>query len=388
MPVRWLGSWEGGRIRATGKGTSVWMIERRIEGERYAISLDVTTESQALTELAIFLKDPEAYKAALEGMLAASTAPLVLNDERIEAFLAWCRSEERDELYVRHVLEKYLNDWAAALKGRDLRKMTTVELRLLLAKWPTAKKNRIIALKAFTGWCRNETGLLTTQTDPTLDLKSAKPKKKRAEDEGKAYDRADVEAAYRAIDFQLVRDQVVMAFKFGLHLRELERWGKGQGKLRDVGPWDGCPIVATLTVQHKNGDPHTVSLDAQGRAAALRLRAAGGASRSWAYQHLAEVAARHQLPHLLLGSGRHSFVTWCRTPGLGVKKHEPPQPAVSLQDVMVVTGHRTQATPRHHYDEAQHIPHLLELPLRLVHPDDPPVDQVVKLAARRRADPQ
>ncbi|MBS2028702.1 MAG: hypothetical protein JST54_12445 [Deltaproteobacteria bacterium] len=383
MGANWDGRWEGGRIRTTSDGTRVWMIERSIGGERYVISLKVSTEREADLELALFLKNPAAYKAGLEGKTPAPTVPVLVDDQAIKDFVAWKRSEGFNELYVRDELEKYLTDWAAVLKTRDLKKASTPELRQMVAKWPTAKHHRITAIKAFAAWCRNEVGTLTSQNDPTLDLKTPKAKKKRAEDEEKAFEIDEVESVYRAIDYQLVRDMVVLTFKFGFHLAELNRFGKGAGKLREVGPWEGCPIVATITVNHKNGDPHTVSLDAQGLGAARRLREAGGCSRSWSYQHLAEVATRNKLPRLLLGSGRHSFITWTQTPGMGVVKHDPPQPAVSLADVMAVTGHRTASTPRHHYDEAQHIPHLLELPLRLRHADDPPLDKVVKLSTKR-----
>lgn len=384
MGATWVGRWEGGRIRVTDKGKRVWMIERSIDGRRYAISLRVTNISGALAELALFNRDPRSYAGQLDEK-ASVHQPLVLNDVLVDRFMAWARdpAQQLSHDYVEHILDAYLRQWVrklAALGCSDLLRVSTVQLRQALSTWPTAKKHRVIALKALASWLRDN-GFLSSQTDPTLDLKSIKGKRKRTEEEAKAYDLRDVQTVYRAVLHQGIRDRITLCFGHGVHLSELERYARGEGRLRSVGPWEACPIVGTLRLAHKSGEWHTISLNAQGFAAAQRIGAEGPRSRSWCYQHLADVARQNNLPHLLLGSGRHSFTTWCRTPGMGVVKVEPPQPAVSLEDVAAVTGHRSVSTTRFHYDEADHIPHLLELPLRLVNPDDPPLDQVVQMAA-------
>lgn len=372
MGANWIAKWEGGRIRTTSTGKRVWVIERGIGGKPYSISLKATTEREAVSELVVFERDPMAYLAARDRPAALDSKPLLVDAALIDRFADWARDDGRDPEYVRDILHKYLTEWSERLRGRDLRTISTLELRQVLAGWKRAKPHRVVALKSLTAWLRGDAALLNAQNDPTLGLHSiSKRKGKRADDEGKAYSAEEVEAVYRAVEAQYVRDLITLGVKTALHQKEIARFARGNGRLRRVGPWEGCPIVGTLRVQHKTRDPHTVSLDAQCYAAAERLRAAGGRSRSWVYQQLKTTSERYDVPHLLLGSLRHSFVTLCRTPGLGVEKAVPPRAAISLEDVAAITGHRTTSTTRHFYDEADAVPFMMVLPLRLFHPDDP-----------------
>jgi hypothetical protein len=261
MGATWVGRWEGGRIRVDGKGRRVWVIEKHIAGRTYVISLDVATERESVAALVAFEKNPAAFRAARQRAAPAPNA-LLLDDALLSKFLAYARREELSEKYIHFILEKYLTEWGAALKGEDLRALTLTRLRQALESWPTARKHRIIAIKALTAWLRTEAALLTTQQDATLDLATMRPPKNRLSRKSDAI--GDVEQAYEAMQHQKIRDVILLGAKHGMHQTEIARIPDAKkARLRPVGPWLECKIVGTLTFIHKNGETHTISLDAQ-----------------------------------------------------------------------------------------------------------------------------
>jgi hypothetical protein len=75
------------------------------------------------------------------------------------------------------------------------------------------------------------------------------------------------------------------------------------------------------------------------------------------------------LPQLTPGLFRHSVITWRRV----IKKYSyKGQEGISLEDIVEVTGQSAQ-TARRHYDLSRYPTHMIEVPLRLEHPDDPPL---------------
>jgi hypothetical protein len=58
------GTWAGGQTYQNRAGRLIYVIARMHSGVRYAIKLDSTSERDALAELALFERDPAAYKAA------------------------------------------------------------------------------------------------------------------------------------------------------------------------------------------------------------------------------------------------------------------------------------------------------------------------------------
>ena len=55
--------------------------------------------------------------------------------------------------------------------SRDLRSLSLQELKRFLARWPTARKNRIIAIKSFFSFLREVSATLPSAQDETLALK-------------------------------------------------------------------------------------------------------------------------------------------------------------------------------------------------------------------------
>lgn len=56
----WNGRWPGGRTFLDRHGKTRWQLERMHNGVRYSRRLDARNESEALAELALFERDPDA----------------------------------------------------------------------------------------------------------------------------------------------------------------------------------------------------------------------------------------------------------------------------------------------------------------------------------------
>ncbi|WP_235686053.1 site-specific integrase [Corallococcus silvisoli] len=383
MPANWVGKWEGGRVKEV-RGRRVWVIERRVNGAVRAIALDAATDKDALAELVLFERDPAAYRtrkqaarSAVEAAERAAAEAVVLTPELQKEFLTSARKEGLSEEYVEHILGSYLAHWGVALAGRDLREVTLAELRKLLKGWKTAEHHRIVALKAFTKWLRQE-GKLHRSNDPSLDLMvpQAKPEKSvRA----KGYTMEEVEAVYAELPSQLLRDTICMRAKASMHDSEIARVARGEALLRQVD--DPCGIKGTVTFFHKRGDHHVVSLDAQTFAAAMRLQARKKPlTRAPALVMLKRAANRlrekcesddekEKIQVIEPGELRHSFSNWASDYGVLVR---PTKRGLPVEEVAAVMGHKSTKTTRTFYKSVK-VPPMIELPLKLVHPEDPPI---------------
>ncbi|MFL5345714.1 MAG: site-specific integrase, partial [Hyalangium sp.] len=166
-------------------------------GVRYSRRLDARNESEALAELALFERDPDAYLTKAEAAEKAEAEAVLMDAERVSRFLAHLKAEGRTEHYRRN-LRTYLAQWAEPLAGKDLREVTLQEFKRELAKRPTARKHRIIALKSFFSFLREVEAVLSPAQDATLGLKvpPARPEKAWRK---KGYTMPEVEAFYRAI---------------------------------------------------------------------------------------------------------------------------------------------------------------------------------------------
>ncbi|WP_223744989.1 site-specific integrase [Corallococcus sp. AS-1-12] len=383
MGAKWVGKWDGGRVREVD-GRRVWVIERRIAGVRRVLTLSVASEREALAELALFERDPLAYKtrkqaalSAAEAAVRAASEAVVLTPDVQRDFLTHARKEGLTEEYVEHILGNYLAHWGAALAGRDLREVTLAELRKLLKGWKTAEHHRIVALKAFTKWLRQD-GKLHRSNDPTLDLMvpQAKPEKSvRA----KGYTMKEVEAVYGEIPSQLLRDTICMRAKAAMHDSEIARVARGEALLKEVD--DPCGIKGTVTFFHKRGDHHVISLDAQTFAAAIRLQARKKPlTRAPALVMLKRAANRlrekcesdeekEKIRVIEPGELRHSFSNWASEYGVLVR---PTKQGLPVEEVAAVMGHRSTKTTRTFYKSVQ-VPPMIALPLKLVHHEDPSI---------------
>lgn len=363
MGAKWVGKWQGGRVREA-RGRQVWVIERRGQ----VVTLDVSSEREALAEMALWERDPAGYRNREQS--ARDAAAVRLDGPTLADFLAHLARRGLTEEYRTYV-RTYLQEWGEALARRDLRTVQLRELRQLLSRWKTARHHRIVALKSFTAWLREEDYLRRSE-DPTIDLRvpPATPEKSvRA----KGYPMPLVERFYSELESQASRDMICLRAKTGMHDTEIGRIASGDGVLRKVE--DPSGIYGTVTFRHKNGRIHVVSMDAQTFGAAERLQARGSAVTRNALKVMLDRAGERirkadglkEAPRLMPGELRHSFATWASAHGVVVR---PTEGGVSLDVVASVMGHLSPRTTKVFY-EGNQIPPMIALPLRLAHPKDP-----------------
>jgi integrase len=444
MAREWTGKWEGGRTRLGRNGETVWVIERMHQWKPYTISLEGQGEpmgtdpqtgelippASVRAELALFWKNPAAYKEAREPVKPGDVigdGTVAVTAEALDQYAVdaaqgdpkWRISEKQVNDNLR-----YLRAWMRALKGQDLRKLTLRDYRAHLRSMEP-KRQHVVALRAFTHWLRRE-GRLASAQDASRDLEIPRQTPRRSqrtlgysmEDFAKLYasitsrpfgqmgvvhhsPEVRVEAvamqtagaSVKAIlekygiseatyftwkkkvrapkptkytDAQSVRDVLVLRALCGLHHSEVERIAKGDFKVKRLG--EHGEIAGTLLVWHKSQVFHPQALCAQALAAAERLQAKGSApADSYVRKLMDEAADRVGLPRMLPGELRHSFVTWARTYGRLVR---PKDAGVSLEAIARVVGHTTTKTTSTFYDNTE-VPELIVLPLKLENVEDP-----------------
>jgi integrase len=356
MGANWIGKWAGGRVRQVGE-RKVWVLERL----RRVITLTATSEPEAMAELALFTRDPNAYRSKRE---ADSAGDVTIDDVTLKPFMLECERRDLNIEYRTYVLKKYLTEWGTALNGKDLRRLPLREYMRLLDGWKTGRKHRIIALKAFTAWLR-ETGQLKASEDESMSI-HVPPSRAAKSIKAKGYTMQQVERFYARVTTQYVRDLICLRAKTGMHHTEIDRIGHGNCVLRRVD--DPSGIVGTVTFPHKSSRMHVLSLDAQSFAAAERLVAHGRSPAKRTVTNALDVAAKRLgVEALRPGELRHSFATWATTHGTLVRPHGA---GVPLEQVAAVMGHVTPRTTKLFYEGAQ-VPVMIALPLKLQHPQDP-----------------
>lgn len=354
------GKWKGGRILVTSDGQTRYQIRKMVGGKHYSIVLDVRSEEDAELELRAFLADPRGYAGEAR---TGDRPPVEMTPTSIDAFRKHLIAAGRTERYATNVAV-YLAAWRGALGSADLAKLDGRVVKARLTEWDTARKHRIISFKSYCSWLV-ERGDLDPAESPGrfLTVPSA-----RRNHETKGYSIAEVEALYRVLTSQPIRDQLCLQAKTGMHCSEVERLARGDWKARAI---EGCaPVAGTVTFIHKNGRPKTLSLDAQAFAAALRLQERGAAVTNkavhWAVEHANE---KHGSPVINFGWLRHSFGTWLAERG---EIFKPTGAGVSEEDVAKALGHTNTLTTRLHYLSVK-VPPMYLVPILLQNPGDPPV---------------
>jgi integrase len=395
MPREWSKPWLGGRTFIKPDGSVGYTLERMIGRHRYTKTLAVASETEALVELALFDRDPLAYKTKreetrdrIQAAVKAKEDAVILTEELVDGLIEYM---ERRKVTLRHRtnVRFYLAQWTKDLEGRDLRSVTFQDLKRIKAKYKgVAERKRISALKTLTAYLREE-GLLDHREDPTLGLAVPPPRPEKAI-RSKGYSLEFVEQIYAAInpwsssrpgwggrvpDVQAVRDVLCIQVKTGMHQTEVERLTKPedpsagvQASIREV-EGQGA-IVAVVRFIHKSGRVHIQSIDAQTLAAIRRLRVRGGAPVD---SYIRKVVSRaykslNLKERLKFGQLRHTFVT--NRPKY--KRVEPVTGGMSLDEIARIIGHATVRTTSMHYDNTE-IPPMALVPIRLFHPDDPQV---------------
>jgi integrase len=356
MP-RWTGTWSGGRKYQKRNGRTVYVIRKTVEGVAYQHTLDVRTEEQAEAEFALFLREPTAYRPKRQQLDAR------LGADFLTLYLSYLTQIDRSRAYIDDS-RRYLGQWATALKGANLARLPTATVKSALHRWPTARKTRTIVFKAFCAWLRAQ-GLLDEDSDPSRALKVPASRPERAV-RTKGYSKAVVEALYAGLGSQAIRDVLCLRVKAGIHGSEIERIARGGAKVRRLPP--GAPIASTVRFAHKSGRIHTVSLDLQATAAALRLQVRGKAPTRTAIQEsVARVCKRLGLPKINFGELRHSFVAWVLEEGTQVTYSG--SGGVPLANIASVLGHTNPRTTQLFYNVSQ-VPPMVVVPLQLQHLGD------------------
>jgi integrase len=319
--------WPGGYARYDKrKRKAVFIIERRVGGQRFHVSTRATTLSAAMEHLRRFEEDPWHYTPS--GV--EKSRPLYLTAELADGFRRW--QLERGNTW-RHVneLSHLLAAWAEDLDGVDLRRADLHEhIKPALDKRRTRRQRRIQTIKVFFAYLRKERGLMRHAEDPTLDLPvpKARPAKwtKR-----KALDLERVRRAYRKLRGPY-RDMLLLLTETGAHVAEIERFiREPTAELIDA---DDC---AVLVVQHKNREPTRIPIRyREAIAAAKRLKARGTVPR-WLRIHIHAACKAAKVEKFGPGALRHSVSTWAKDRG------------ASMAEISEFLGHKDQRTTRRHY---------------------------------------
>ncbi len=374
----WLGTWKGGRIRRGRSNTRRYVLERMVDGKSYAITLDVHSEAEAEAELALFNRDPRAYqtkgeqqKEARAAVLAAEAERADLAPELVKRFKAHLETRETSTHHIANTIG-YLVWWDEMLTrdlglGWDLRKLKLATLKKQLDKVKTAQRKRAMSLKRYTKWLREEAGLLHPTEDPTSALTFAVAPAARTKGR-RGYDMSAVEAVYKRIPTQIVRDVIRVHCATGMHNTEIRRLCASTNP-QDVREVEGHgEIVAVVTVWHKKKAWHTLSIDRPTLLAIRRLQARGGApEEKWVTKvlHGAANAAGH--PGMNYGQLRHSVTAWLETSGREVLPVAGK--GVPLSKIASTLNH-SEKTNRKFYRVTGVLPMLVS-PIQLRHAEDP-----------------
>jgi integrase len=346
--------WLGGYIRE-GARAPTYIIEKWVKGVHFHVSTRCHTERAALAHYARFEADPRNYDP--RGTPRAEDSAVRMTTDLIDAHEQYQLEVKRNTAAHAASVAEYLAQWMGAFDGRDLRTLRAVDLRQLLAKWPTAQRYRAGAIKAFLRWLREERDLLSTGEDCGRDFRipPATPAKLRRK---RAVEFADVEAVLALLRGQ-ARDVLRVLMATGLHVSELRRFAV-EGEMFAPTPSNAAAgVLANLAMRHKSGQLHVVALREQDAVdAATRIRAAGVIpfhGQLAAELHAACAAAG--VEQFGLGVMRHSVASWLARAGV-------PLPAIA--DFL---GHRSARTTQLFYRDLGHQALPLPVPapkLRLV----------------------
>ncbi len=161
----YVGTWEGGVIRATSKGTPVFYIRKMIAGVKYDISTRCTSEGPAMEHLKRFQMAPEHYNPN------GGAVELELTDSLLVEFEAWQREVKKNTR--NHVAEtlRWLRVWQKDLRGKCLRDLDVAED--VATKLPglhvPGYRGKLSAIKVLFRFLRIR-GIVRLSQDPTVDI--------------------------------------------------------------------------------------------------------------------------------------------------------------------------------------------------------------------------
>jgi integrase len=305
MGRKYVEKWDGGYVHRQKDGRALFVIQREIGGRRYHVSTRAHSSTAAHEQLKRFESDPDGYVEQMRDRKPADVG-VVLTSALVTEFQEWLRTRERPTApeYVTHVA-RYLGEWTEDLNGRDLRKVTLAELKDIIRVRGVAKRHRIIVLKSFCSYLREERSLLDRRTDATLDLKvpQASPEKRRRR---KAVDAERVRAVLKVLA-PAYRDCLLLLSHTGWHKSELARFARQPEARIAEGRGE---VLAVLQVQHKGGETtRTPVSDRKVLEAARRIRMRGGLPKDMD-KTLKRACESAGVTAFTWGVMRHSVATW------------------------------------------------------------------------------
>lgn len=302
------GTWDGGYVSLGARGRKTFVIERRVNGEKFHVSTRCHELRAALSHLDRFEKNPRAYRPQGDEVDGA----LRITSELVLEHVDWQKREKDNTPRHAYYVGRYLFDWVEDLGGADWRQLSAHRhLKPALAERKTAKAHRIAALKVFFKWLRREKGLVTAAQDPTLDIAvpQANPAKLR---ERQAVDYERVAVVLRALTGPL-RDVLLVKAVTGAHYTEIRRLVRGENARLDVlsaAAPHAPTVLAVARFRHKNKRVVSHPIDTrQLLDALLRLQQRLPRDRD-VNRAIREVCDRLGLPAFTIGKMRASFGTW------------------------------------------------------------------------------
>jgi len=327
--------WLGGYVRVDSRGRPTFMIQRRMRGHKYHLSTQCHSEGSALTALKRFEDDPAGFGAPAP----TSAEPVRITGPLLAEYEAYCLTPKPDGAGNgrKHAREKIalLKTWLVDLNGADLKHLSLVDkVKPALRRHQKGRQHRIIALKDFYAWLREERHLLTHADDPTLDLPVPKgsPEKNRRKkaqpvdavratlDKLAEFDATGHRFEHRYLDrkrgktvvrvystgWGLVRDWLLFHAATGWHSSEVRRFA-AEPVLTELK--NDPRGVAVVEVLHKSGRWHRTTLrHPEQLAAAKRIAGTREPPRFTGRVKAASRAAG--VPDVRPGVIRHSVGTW------------------------------------------------------------------------------
>lgn len=354
--------WMGGYVRIGKNGRPTFVIDRWIRGVHFHLSTRCSQEKAALAQLARFEADPYNFSP-----LSESADAVRITEDLLTEFGTFMRDEKKDSReWIRSVLN-YLAQWGEVLAHKDLRALN-VQRDLLppLAKWKTSRRHRVEAIKSFCTWLRRHKGLLHAGNDATQNLPIPKTVAEKLS-RPKVVSEEHVRRVLPLLPDE-TRDVAILQLGTAWHLSEVRRFAADG----EITPRVGGPLLAVLTVKHKNGELVSQPVVAQEHLdAARRIKARGRIPIPWTLaknmreacdqirreQAIADVPEKDWMPHWRLGQLRHTVLTWAYARG------------ASAEDLAKFAHHATPVTTRKFYLDLG-VPSVSIPVLRLLPPDD------------------
>lgn len=346
--------WPGGYVHRQANGADLYIIEKRIRGERFHVSTCATSITAAMKQLERFQAAPADYDP---GMSVDGEDALPFDGRFVLEYYDYMvapKTLRGKGNYQRHSkqMRSHMLQWAKDLRGKDLRKLDLGRDIVPVVEIRSNPKGRITALKGFFTWLRVVKHLVKTAQDPMLDMPipvGDPEQNSRIKVVPFEHVEAVVLATKEVLGKQVpilsdrTLDMLNLLMATGWHISEAERFirePEGEIILNPPGP----TVLAALVMRHKNGEKTSTPIALQNQLeSAQRLKESGTfPNQSRMNKQLREACAAARIddkpvPKFTFGVMRHTVGTWAVEQGATVK------------EVAVFLHHKSDSTTRRFY---------------------------------------